>query len=300
MMRFLFVDKIENIIETHPQVIRGTKYISENEFYLYPDKNGRMMFVPSLIGEALGQLAAWNVMQRNDFINRPVAGVVGRAQMIRPAYVGETLVLESTIDSLESDAVYYHSVACIDGTPVFYVDGALGPLLPMDEFISPELAREQYACITPGRTVRPHIPGIISDFNADKVRRCDADLFYFDQITDFESDNYVVARKQISLNAPYFPDHFPRKPVLPLTVLLECQLNLVHEFAVRSNWPSDFRVHEINKIKMSAFVQPGSQVEALVTLKKSSSVEKTLQIQTKVENKRVCVLEMIVRRDNHI
>ncbi len=59
--------------------------------------------------------------------------------------MGETLELESYIDSLDNQAVQYHSVASIAGEPVFTIDGALGPLLPMTDFIDEQTIRQQFA-----------------------------------------------------------------------------------------------------------------------------------------------------------
>jgi len=282
-MSFLFVDKITH---STPQLIRGFKKITEDDFYLYPDMSGRMMFVPSLIGEALGQLAAWNIMERNDFSNRPVAGVVAQARLIRPAYVGETLWLESTIDALENDLVQYHSVAQVGDEPVFHIDGALGPLLPMKNFIAPKLAQQQYFSIA---------PGAMTEKSSHPQGRCDPALFYFDHITECEPNSTLVAEKTVLASAPYFPDHFPDKPVLPLTVLLECKFNLAHEFAKCSGWPSEFHVNEVKKIKMNAFVQPGDCVVTRLTVREFSKAQGILYFQSRVNGKRVCALEIVMK-----
>ena len=46
----------------------------------------------------------------------------------------------------------------------------------------------------------------------------------------------LIAEKRVTRAAPYFPDHFPNKPVLPMTVLLECKLNLAREFIARAGY----------------------------------------------------------------
>ena len=282
-MSFLFVDKITH---STSHLIRGIKKITADDFYLYPNVSGPMMFVPSLIGEALGQLAAWNIMQRNNFANRPVAGVVAQARLMRPAYVGETLVLESTIDAVENDLVQYHSIATVGDEPAFYIDGALGPLLPMEDFIAPKLAKQQYLSIAPQASWKNPLTN---------QGCCEKALFHFDHISEFEPNSGLVAEKMVLGSAPYFPDHFPDKPVLPLTVLLECKLNLAHEFAKRAGWPSEFYVNEVKKIKMNAFVRPGDCVVTRLTIKKFCSAEGILYFQSKVNGKRVCVLEIVMK-----
>ena len=59
--------------------------------------------------------------------------------------MGDTLLLESYIDSLNDVAVQYHSVASVNHEVVFTIDGALGQLLPMDDFIGQDEVRRQFA-----------------------------------------------------------------------------------------------------------------------------------------------------------
>src|ERR1700761_1920793 len=106
-MRFLFVDRILELI---PAVsIKGIKHVTADDYYLCHDEAERLCFIPSLIGETLGQLAALNAMASCDFTGRPVAGVVSSASLYRNAYVGETIFLESFIEKLDSSAVHYNS-----------------------------------------------------------------------------------------------------------------------------------------------------------------------------------------------
>src|SRR3990167_2240402 len=141
-MCFLFVYRI---VATVPgKLIRGLKHVTWDDAYLVYDKEGRIAFAPSLIGETLGQLAAWNVMAFHDFSLRPVAGIVASARLLRAVHPGETLLLESVIDELDDTAVRYHSIAKEGKEPVFIVDGAIGPLLPMTNFIGIDVVRCQF------------------------------------------------------------------------------------------------------------------------------------------------------------
>src|SRR3990167_11085891 len=98
-MRFLFVDRITELMPE--KYTRGIKHITASDFFLYLDQDNHYQFASSLIGETLGQLTAWNIMQSNEFKQRPVAGVVAKACLHRPAYLGETLELESFIHHLD-------------------------------------------------------------------------------------------------------------------------------------------------------------------------------------------------------
>ncbi|CEK09477.1 hotdog family protein [Legionella hackeliae] len=289
-MRFLFVDRI---LQLSPgESIRGIKHITQDDAYLCYDETGKRCFIPSLIGETLGQLAAWNVMSFNGFTLRPVAGVVASARIYRSAYVGETLELESFIERLDDTAVQYHSVARIRNEIVFEVDGALGPLLPMEEFIDVEEVRRQFHEINrPGNwsqsagspwqimttEVIPPIPALS-----------------FDRIVALEPGVSLIAEKNVTRAAPYFPDHFPRKPVLPMTVLLECKLNLAREFLAQSKFNTAYQISELRKIKMNDFIHPGDTVTCHVKVKQQDDSQLILSYRSEVEGKRVCVLELVM------
>lgn len=290
-MRFLFVDRV---MELSPaKFIRGIKHITRDDPYLCHDEENRLCFISSLIGEALGQLAAWNIMVSNDFKQRPVAGLTSIARLHRPAYVGETLLLESFIDHLDESAVQYHSIARVQDEVIFTIDGALGPLLPMEDFIDPSIARRQFAEIDrPGEWPCPVSFAnelVPSDNPSYRVAP-----MLFDRIITSEPGVQLSAEKRITRAAPYFPDHFPNKPVLPLTVLLECKLNLAREFVVRAGFEKPYRVREVRKIKMKEFVYPGDILVCHLTVKKHDAEQLVLTYRSEVEGKRVCVLEVVL------
>ena len=309
-MRFLFVDRILELVEG--QFIRGLKHVTSDDAFLYVTATGLAYFPPALIGETLGQLAAWNVMLTQDFQHRPVAGIAQEAISLRPVHAGETLLLESFIDHLDTSVVTYHSVASVGDEPVFILNGALGPLLPMRDFIDESLVRLQFQQI--------FRPGAWPPAN-DKPTPLLTDLpkrpmpwLYFDRILDHEPHKKITAEKKITFSAPYFPDHFPKKPVLPLTVLLECILNLATHLVapqkktVGFSTPSiDFadkprdegfrpncqqRPVRLTKIKMKAFIQPGDVIRTTLAVRSQSAHDITLQSITELDGKRICVAEL--------
>ncbi|KTD45678.1 (3R)-hydroxymyristoyl-ACP dehydratase [Legionella rubrilucens] len=293
-MRFLFVDRILELVPG--EWVRGVKHVTCDDAYLVQDEEGRLCLASSLIGETLGQLAAWNVMAMNQFTARPVAGVVASARPLKPAYVGDTLLLESFIERLDESSVQYHSKASVNGEVIFTVEGALGPLLPMDLFISEGEVRAQFAeinrpgewqpseanpCAVPARSVTPTA------------------CMGFDRILSSVPGVECVAEKLISRSASYFPDHFPRKPVLPMTVLLECKLNLSREFLAQADFPVTYRVVELRKIKMSDFVQPGDRLLCYLKVKYRDEQQLILSYRSEVDGRRVCVLEVVMTTEGN-
>lgn len=287
-MRFLFVDRILKLTSDYAQ---GIKHITPDDYYLCQNDDGKLSFISSLIGESLGQLAAWNIMYHNDFTRRPVAGVVGSARLLRPAYLGETLLLESFFEAADDMAVRYHSVAKVGEEVVFQVESALGPMLPMNEFIDEATVRQQFEEIY-RPTTESFIPFAGEVINQTITPRI---VMGFDRVISMEPGVQLSAAKFISRSAAYFPDHFPRKPVLPMTVLLECKLNLAKEFLKHSHFGNDYIVAELRRIKMNDFVRPGDIVVCHLTVKENNEQELVLSFRSEVDGKRVCVLEVEMR-----
>jgi len=292
-MRFLFVDRI--LYSVPGERINGIKHITADDHYLSQDDNGRFYFPSSFVGETLGQLAAWNVMKSGNFTKRPVAGVAACATLYRPAYVGDTLLLESVIDSLDDVVVQYHSIARVGNEIIFTIDGALGPLLPMEDFINEDEVRRQYAELD-----RPGEWSNVSSMSLESLNlnpQRSATSFSFDAILSSDPGVRLSAVKKISRAASYFPDHFPNKPVLPMTVLLECQLNLAREFIKRAAFEKSYVARELRRIKMNEFVYPGDVVTCSLSVKSQDESALVLSFRNEVEGKRVCVMELLLVSD---
>jgi 3-hydroxymyristoyl/3-hydroxydecanoyl-(acyl carrier protein) dehydratase len=307
-MCFLFVDRIVNL--TPGKSIQGIKHITWDDLYLVHDQNGQISFAPSLIGETLGQLAAWNVMAYYDFKYRPVAGIVASTRLLRQVYPGETLLLESVIDDLDESAVRYHSVAKVGQEPVFIIDGAIGPLLPMDTFIESTTIRQQFAEINrPGNwqqyLEQAPVPEQASGLNSvdvnvmtQPVNPVTTQAMRFDQVSIIEPNNYWMAKKLVSRSASYFADHFPLNPVLPMTVLLQCQLNLADQWIRAAGLQTHYQLTQLRKIKMNEFVHPGDVLITHLKLKNKNIDELILSCLSEVNGKRVCIVEICYEKIN--
>ncbi len=292
-MRFLFVDQILN--REHPRKITGVKHITPDDVFLCKTKESdNYAFIPSLMGETIGQLAAWLVMHEKNFALRPVAGVVSEAVMHGMAYVGQTLYLECQIDALDDVAVEYHGQASVNGVVVFSVKGAIGPMLPMAQFIDIDEVKKQFLEID-----RPGHIEDLSCFHSEPLLLSHGQEYrmQFDKIFDLEAQHSCKASKKISRSATYFADHFPNKPVLPLTLLLECKRRLADDFLEASLWSKKYKLLRMEKIKMSDFVQPGDIIQTELIVKRANSTELVLHLRTFLMNKRVCVVDLVYQAE---
>lgn len=291
-MSFLFVDRILEFIPG--KTCKGLKHVTYDDIYLSYDKNHNLCFNPCMVGETIGQLAAWNAMFSFDFKKRPVAGVVESATVHRNALIGETILLEATINSLDSSAIQYNARASVGNEEIFSINNAIGPMLTMDDFIDEDLIRKQFQEISrPGEwSESPRaLEEIKTKFTPNLVPMT------YDKIIELDPGVRMVATKKISRQAPYFPDHFPNKPVLPMSVLLECKLNLTHRFIKLSGLNNSYTIQEMRKIKMNEFIYPGDEVVSSIIVKHQDENEMILRYRSEILGRRICVLEIIMLRD---
>lgn len=284
-MTFLFVDALTQTAIDKPIV--GVKRITEGEPFLIENAAGERVFMPALVGEAIGQLGAWAVMASTDFCKRPVAGVVANVAMLADVYPGQVLQLETHIDGVDNEAVEYHGRAMVEGQTIFTVDGAIGPMLRMTTFIDKVEVMTQYQALINGS--RP-------------LSRCPSDMGAytnlvpsFDKLLSFQKD-LVVAELLVDEHAPYLNDHFPNKPVLPLTLLLNAKLDLAMNYLNEFVAHNVFKPAMLRKIKMSQFVVPNDCLTTTLKVKSQTADEIVFVFKSEVESKRVCVCEMVFRR----
>jgi 3-hydroxyacyl-[acyl-carrier-protein] dehydratase len=211
-------------------------------------------FSPCLALEAAGQLAAWVAMADLDFQLRPVAGVAVDLRFGAQVRPGQTLDLAVDVDSCDEEAVTYSARVCADGLKVIELEHSLGPMLPMEGFDSPEAMRERFELLCGAGA-----PG--GEFNGVP----DHDI----EIVQEVHGSSVRALLRVPRQAPFFSDHFPRRPVFPGTMLLDAHIRVSLAAAARSGyWSPGVRVAvaRVPNMKLRAFICPGDTVELLADL----------------------------------
>lgn len=315
-MTFLFVDRILCIED--PSDLVGIKHITVTDQFLERDSAGKYYLQDAIVGETLGQLAAWYVIKEKDFRVRPVAGIVDEVQIHGHAYIGDTMELHAHIDHLDDDTVQYHAQASVNGKPIFTIVRAIGPLVPMESFSCPKRVEVEFSMINhPGElasslSISPPVSSLgsspIFSFLSSHASRStteNTEAFFtpvsvlpsnHDTMHDYEKGVRAIVSKSISLSAPYFKDHFANNPVFPMSLLLQCQTNLAIAFIqdMMGDAALNYALARIYKVKMKNFIRPGNVFFSELLLKEvdnESSLPSriTLQCFTEVEGKRVCV-----------
>jgi 3-hydroxymyristoyl/3-hydroxydecanoyl-(acyl carrier protein) dehydratase len=211
-------------------------------------------FASTLAAEAAGQLAAWNAMAYLDYKVRPVAGLAAEIRFGPEVRPGQRLDLEVAIESCELDAVSYSAWADADGVRVMELDHSVGPMLPMEEFDSPSAIRERFELLCGPGAPCGRFGGVP-----------EPDMEIVEQVPE----ERVRATLRVPRQAPFFEDHFPRRPVFPGTLLLDAQIGLALKFASASKrWPEGSRLAatRVPDMKMRSFIQPGDVLDLWVDL----------------------------------
>jgi 3-hydroxymyristoyl/3-hydroxydecanoyl-(acyl carrier protein) dehydratase len=225
---FSFVDRISPFEA-------GTR--ARGEFWV---PGGIAAFPSCLVAEAVGQLAAWVSMEKIGFRGRPVAALANDTRFFGPVSPGDTLELAVEIDSCDDDAVAYAGWAAVNGRRVIELHDCLGPMLPVEDFDAPDALATRLELLRgagaePGRFAGVDAPAL--------------------QPTDAADSDSVCATLQVPASAPFFADHFPRRPVFPATLMLDAQITLAMQLAPPGAVPS-----RMTHVKVRSFTAPGDSL----------------------------------------
>jgi 3-hydroxymyristoyl/3-hydroxydecanoyl-(acyl carrier protein) dehydratase len=230
-------------------------------------------FPQSLVAEALGQLAAWAAMSATDFKRRPLAGIAGMIELLSPVRPGQKLELFVELESVDNEATAYRGSASADGIPVIQLQNCVGPMLPVEEFDDPQSLRGHFAVLrgngsTPGGF--GGIPALTFSRNGGEPRKS------------------ARAALQIpGASAPFFADHFPRRPVFPGALLMNQNIQLAAAFAAEIPAPNGSRwnLQTISDLKLRSFISPGEQLELEAKLATCTENFATVIVETRKEKK---------------
>jgi 3-hydroxyacyl-[acyl-carrier-protein] dehydratase len=95
-----------------------------------------------------------------------------------------------------------------------------------------------------------------------------------DRVVAYEKERRIVAVKNVTVNEPFFPGHFPHRPVMPGVMILEAlaQAAGILAFVTAGVYPDEDRdlyFVAIDKARFRRPVQPGDQLILKATLERS-------------------------------
>ncbi|GGE99333.1 3-hydroxyacyl-ACP dehydratase FabZ [Kangiella profundi] len=119
-----------------------------------------------------------------------------------------------------------------------------------------------------------------------------------DRVVDYKAGEYLKAIKNVTVNEPFFPGHFPHRPVFPGVLMLEAmaQASGILAFKTTEDLPTDdslFYFVGIDDARFKKPVEPGDQLVMEVTvLKRKRDMWKFAATAT-VDGKVVCSAELM-------
>ena len=84
-----------------------------------------------------------------------------------------------------------------------------------------------------------------------------------DRVIDIEPGKRLVAIKNVTINEPFFPGHFPGKPVMPGVLLIEAMAQATGLLAMESTEVPDESIYYlvgVDKARFKRPVVPGDQL----------------------------------------
>ena len=121
-----------------------------------------------------------------------------------------------------------------------------------------------------------------------------------DRVIACEPGKSLRALKNVSINEPYFPGHFPGHPVMPGVLILEAMAQaagvltqLSKPASIPGEAESIFYLVKVDKARFSRIVVPGDQLILEVTLKRTLRNMALCACRALVDGKEVASAEML-------
>ncbi|MDQ2961830.1 MAG: hypothetical protein M3R31_01535 [Pseudomonadota bacterium] len=271
--RFAAFSFVDRITELEPGMrARGIFAVPEN----------LPAFPACLVAEAVGQLAAWVAMSAIAFRGRPVAALATETIFHSDVAPGSRLELDVEIESCDDEAVAYGGFARVDGAKVIELKHCLGPMLPVQDFDAPEALRERFRLLCSTGAPAGRFRGVATS-----------------ELIALEGSAGKSARAllQVPLSAPFFADHFPRRPVFPATLLLDSQIRLALDLAraaIGSGTGTALVPQRMTHVKMRSFIEPGQAVELGAEISATSDAGGTIRLSATIDGRRVATARLDV------
>ena len=242
-------------------------------------------FPLSLVGEAIGQLAAWAAMAAVDFTQRPMAGLAGSVELLHAPRPGQVLELAADIENVDSESVEYRGTAHADGTPLLCLKDCVGPMMPLADFDDPEKLRARMETLCGSGAAPGGFPGLP---RMEMTR------------TGGDPGQSVAATFQAPSVVPFFDDHFPRRPVFPGSLLMHLNLQLGAVLATEIPPPAKGRWVPgiIRDMKLRTFIPPGATLSIEAKLKQLSPDRASLTLETRAASEVIATAGLtLIARD---
>jgi 3-hydroxyacyl-[acyl-carrier-protein] dehydratase len=120
-----------------------------------------------------------------------------------------------------------------------------------------------------------------------------------DRVLECEAGKHVVALKNVTYNEPFFPGHFPHRPVMPGVLIIEALAQAAGILAFKTvnvvpDLDTRFYFVAIDNARFRKPVEPGDQLILKVTLKRAFKGIWKFHGVAEVDGKEVASAELMV------
>jgi 3-hydroxymyristoyl/3-hydroxydecanoyl-(acyl carrier protein) dehydratase len=241
-------------------------------------------FPASLVAEATGQLAAWSAMAAIQFTHRPVAGIAGRIELLSDVPPGQVLELSAELESVDTETVGYAGTACVGSIPVLRLHDCVGPMVPVEEFDDPRSLRDRFDRLRASGTSPDTFTGL-PPLNLEPIHT--------------EPGAWARAVLHVPTEAPFFADHFPRRPVFPGTLLMHANLRTAAALAdtVPTGPGARWVARMVSDVKLRTFIAPGETLRLEAKRSEGSDHSLNVAVESRINQRLIGSAEVEFARE---
>lgn len=270
-MPFLFVDRLLEVVPGTRAV--GVKNVSLSELGLVELTPGCPLLPQSHTAEAIAHCISWLVIASLEFRIKPVALKTGTMSFEGWARPGDQLRLEAEIHAMGEEGALCSGRALIDGRLIATLDNGICAYVPIEALDDEALVRARY------RFLCGEEPDPDAVWNADGLEErwpfVAGHLWPYpmvERVVAWEPGSRLVAVKAVTRTDAMLADHFPKRPVLPGTIMTDALSQAGHCLLERGRPdPPDSRkratLKKLKRVRFERFLHPGDLLvmEAKVT-----------------------------------
>jgi 3-hydroxyacyl-[acyl-carrier-protein] dehydratase len=106
----------------------------------------------------------------------------------------------------------------------------------------------------------------------------------------------IRATKNVTINEPFFPGHFPHRPVMPGVLLLEAMAQVAALACINADGPKmDVAIAGLDKCKFRRPVLPGDTLDISVEVLRDRGAMVVAYGETRVRGQVVCECELLAK-----
>jgi 3-hydroxymyristoyl/3-hydroxydecanoyl-(acyl carrier protein) dehydratase len=195
--------------------------------------------------------------------------------------------LAATLEQVDDESVEYRGTARAEAQDLLRLTDCVGPMVPLADFDDPQKLRARYAELRATGATPGGFPGLPE--------------MGFERLSDRNAQS-VSALFRVPAEAPFFADHFPRRPVFPGSLLLSVKLQLGAVLAGEIAPPTagHWVPGGIQDMKLRSFVPPGATLQLEARLQRLSGASAKLMLETRNAKELIATAGLLLEAEDSV